>query len=109
MRLRAVLAALLAASFPSPSAPHDWYPIECCSGMDCAPVDKVEIISGQHAIASMFAPPANASVPSSMVVTTKHGTVVVPQNFKMRESPDGQAHACIVKGRLVCLFMPPSS
>ena len=86
---------------------HSWYPLECCSSMDCAPVDKVEIVS-QHAIASFLAPPANASVPSSMVITTKHGTVVVPVNFKMRESQDGGMHACIVKGKLVCLFMPPS-
>ena len=91
---------------------HDWYHIECCSSMDCAPVDRVEIVPSQHAITSMLAPPAFAS-PSIMIVTTKHGTVAVPANFKHRASPDAQMHACMRKGsdgsmRLICIYMPPS-
>jgi hypothetical protein len=23
---------------------QDWYPIECCHGMDCAPVEKIETL-----------------------------------------------------------------
>lgn len=89
------------------------YDIECCSSMDCAPVDKVEIVPSQHAMASMFASPAIAAPLSNMVVTTKHGTVVVPANFKHRESKDGRMHACLrpMGGgvmRLICLYMPPS-
>lgn len=89
------------------SKAHDFYPIECCSGIDCAPVEKVEIVANS-AIASMLVPPANASVPSTMVVTTKHGTAAVPQNIKHRESKDGRVHACIRSGKLICIFLPPS-
>ena len=86
---------------------HDWYDPECCSGMDCAPVEKVEVMP-TAAIASMLSAPAQASVPSIMVVTTRHGTATVPPNMKMRPSQDGRMHACIVNGRLICLYLPPS-
>jgi hypothetical protein len=47
------------------------------------------------------------------MITTKHGTVVVPSGFKVRESKDGRAHACIIKvgfgqARLMCLWLPPN-
>ena len=87
---------------------HDFYDRECCSNMDCAPVEKVEVLPSS-AIASMLVPPANASPPSIMFVTTKHGTVQVPHNMKFRESKDARMHACIIHGRLICLYMPPST
>ena len=91
------------------AAAHDWYPIECCSGMDCAPVEKVEIISLQSAGIMGSAP-----LPGSMLITTKHGSVIVPANFPRRESKDNQMHACIRPStggtpRLICLFLPPST
>ena len=91
------------------AAAHDWYPIECCSGMDCAPVEKVEIISLQSAGIMGSAP-----LPGSMRITTKHGSVIVPANFPRRESKDNQMHACIRTStggtpRLICLFLPPST
>ena len=52
---------------------------------------------------------------STMLVTTKHGTVLVPANFPRRESKDNQMHACmrVLPGsnsmRLICLFLPPST
>jgi hypothetical protein len=86
---------------------HSWYDPECCSGMDCAAVDKVEVMP-TSSIASMLAPPAQASPPSIMFVTTKHGTAQVPHNMQFRASKDGQMHACIIHGRLICLYMPPA-
>jgi hypothetical protein len=91
------------------AAAHDWYPVECCSGMDCAPVEKVEIISLQSAGIMGSAP-----LPGSMLITTKHGSVIVPANFPRRESKDNQMHACIRPStggtpRLICLFLPPST
>lgn len=38
IRWLAILSPLIVAT--STSA-HDWYPWECCSGIDCAPVDHV--------------------------------------------------------------------
>jgi hypothetical protein len=111
MSRRWLLAALLAAA--TPAAAHDWYPMECCSGLDCAPVEKVEILS-PPAMASMLTAPAQAAPQvSGMMVTTKHGSVVVPANFPRRESKDHRMHACMrpAQGgtmRLICVFMPPA-
>jgi hypothetical protein len=107
------LAALLVAATATPAAAHDWYPIECCSGMDCAVVQKVEITPAPG-YSGLLGSPAYASGPGSMIVTTKHGTVVVPANFPRRESKDNQMHACMRPTsdggmRLLCLFLPPAS
>lgn len=85
----------------APLLAHDWYPMECCSVKDCAPVESAT--SESPAFFGMA-----ALLPPIMVVTTKHGTAVVPYDMTHRPSPDGRMHACIVNGRLICLFMPPS-
>ena len=66
---------------------HDWYPMECCHGMDCAPVDKVQLLS-----------PVSANATPAMIVTTKYGTVVVPPDFPRREF-GRQPHACLHETR----------
>ena len=111
---RWLLAALFAAAMTTTAAAHDWYPIECCSGMDCAPVEKVEILS-PPAMASMLGAPAQSqpSQPGAMLITTKHGSVAVPANVQRRESKDHRMHACMRPGdgggmRLICIFMPPA-
>jgi hypothetical protein len=110
MSTKWLLAALLAAA--TPAAAHDWYPMECCHGMDCAPVEKVEMLEAP-AIASLLANPAQATPLGGMLVTTKHGSVVVPTNFPRRESKDHRMHACMRPGqsgnmRLICIFLPPA-
>src|SRR5262249_52538433 len=102
MSTRWLLAGLLA--LPPAAAAHDWYPLECCQSMDCAPVEKVEMLS-PPTIASMLAAPAQAapgakeaSLAGSMVVTTMHGSVLVPANFPRRESKDHRMHACMRPG-----------
>jgi hypothetical protein len=124
MSKRWLLAALLVAA--SPAAAHDWYPMECCHAMDCAPVDKVEIVQSP-AMASLLGSPAVAAPSSAMLVTSKHGTALVPANFPRRESKDHRMHVCMrpmtpvgagasatpdASGkpnmRLICIFMPPS-
>ena len=89
------LAAALAAA--TPAAAHDWYPMECCHAMDCAPVDKVEMLPGPS-IASMLSTPAQADSVGGMLVTTRHGSVIVPANFPRRESKDNRMHACMRRG-----------
>ena len=106
-----LLGALLLAT-ATPAAAHDWYPMECCSGMDCAAVEKVEILQGP-AIASFLPTPGQSSPVGGMLVTTKHGSVVVPANFPRRESKDSRMHACMRPGpngtmRLICVFLPPA-
>ena len=101
-----LLAFLLAAT---PAAAHDWYPLECCHEMDCAPVDRTEIVP-----TPTTAEPQGAAVgPPAMIVTTKHGTVLVPGDFPRRESKDNRMHACMMPGaggkmQLICIFLPPT-
>lgn len=86
------------------SDPAHWYPLECCSGQDCAPVDSVS--SAVQIVAGVM------SVPH-LVVTTKHGTAEVPSIFPRRESKDHRMHACMRRRagemELLCLFLPPGS
>jgi hypothetical protein len=79
---------------------HDWYPVECCHSTDCAPVDSV----GQIV-------PTGGGVPQ-LVVTSKHGTAIVPQDLPRRPSKDNRMHVCMrsLNGTtyVLCLFVPPS-
>ena len=106
---------------------HDWYPSECCSGVDCAPVSATGFVQ-PPAVGVLGPPSAHASTPL-MSVTTPRGTVVVPPNFRRRESKDNGLHACIAisdgvslygdaKGQkappkgtpyLRCIFYPPAT
>jgi hypothetical protein len=77
--------------------------------MDCAPVEKVEMLPGPS-IASITGGPVGLG---AMAVTTRHGSVVVPDNFPRRQSKDHRMHACMRPGpggtmRLICIFLPPS-
>lgn len=88
-----VFAGLLAIT--TPASVYDWYPIECCHGMDCAPVEKVEMLEG-----------------TSLVVTSRHGTGVVPATMLRRESKDSRMHVCMRPSnsggmRIICVFLPP--
>jgi len=65
-------------------------------------------------MASMLGTATSTPIPSSMLVTSKHGTVLVPANFPRRESKDHQMHVCMRPGeggamRLICIFLPPST
>ena len=89
--------------FSNQASSHDWYPMECCSALDCAPVESVETLM-----------PASADALPAMVVTTKSGTVIVPANFPRRESKDNRMHACMTRVptghmRLLCIFVPAPS
>ncbi len=110
--LSGIVASALFGSFATPAGAHDWYPMECCHGMDCAPVDKVEVLQGP-AMATL-GPIAPQTGPSAMIVTTRHGSVLVPADFPRRESKDNRMHACMRPTgngsmMLICIFMPPST
>lgn len=102
------MGALLAiALVATPANAHDWYPVECCSGLDCAPVEKSEVVrETMHAdMMSLFggAPP----LAGGLRVTTQHGTAIVPPTLTPRESKDHRMHACIRAGKVICIFLPP--
>lgn len=82
---------------------HEWYPVECCGGSDCAEVEHATYDSARN---------ADGTLPI-LAVTTALGTALVPSNFPRRDSRDGKMHACMRPGagemRLICLFVPPPS
>lgn len=92
-----IVAIILAA--PKADA-HEWYPMECCSGLDCAPAESTAyvVLTGE--------------VLPHLVVTTKMGTVVIPHNTKWRDSKDNRMHVCMRPNgdgtmQLLCIFAPP--
>jgi hypothetical protein len=78
------------------------YPPECCHNLDCAPVDKAEMI------APFVYAGATGSGVSVLWVTTRHGRAAVPPEMTPRRSDDHRSHACIRGGKVVCYFLPPA-
>ena len=96
-RLKLLLFAMFIGSISTAAVAHDWYPMECCHGMDCAPVDRVD-----------------KTEPGGMTVTSRHGTAVIPESMPRRESRDQRMHVCMQPSRLgrmrvICVFVPPST
>jgi hypothetical protein len=61
-------------------AAHDWYPRECCHNLDCAPVDRADLLPD-----------------GSLRLTSKVGTTVVPPSFPRQQSQDYQMHICMAR------------
>ena len=91
----ALLCSAIACAFFTPAqASHDH---------DCAPVESIARTSSLAAAADL----------PSTVVTTRHGTAVLPPNLPRRESKDNRMHACMNPGplgkmQLICIFTPPA-
>jgi hypothetical protein len=83
---------------------HDWYPVECCSAIDCAPV-----ISATYVASAILHGHDQGSLPMPrMVVTTSRGTFVLPDNMPRRVSKDNRMHVCNrPTGEIICIFEPP--
>lgn len=94
MSIRWLPLCLMLAALPASA--HDWYPWDCCSGFDCAPVDRAELLPS-----------------SELLVTSKHGTALVPATFPTRDSQDNRMHICMRKAeggmKPICIFLPPST
>jgi hypothetical protein len=78
---------------------HDWYPRECCNESDCVPVDS----------AAWFVPAEGAK--PQLVVTSKRGSAVIPEDFPVRHSKDSRMHVCMRLNEfgtwdVMCLFVP---
>ncbi len=103
--LNMLIAVLVSASTApywwTSAKAHEWYPHDCCYAGDCAPVDNVTRIS-----------PAGGG-DTRLVLTSKHGTAILPPDFPMRESKDHRMHVCmrpsLYRGMgVTCVFMSPS-
>ena len=97
--MRLTLAAVLTLSFSLAASAHDFYSHICCHERDCAPATKVE-----H-------DPAGGEW-----ITTIHGRVWAPLSptptfgaDRILNSPDGRTHACILNGKLICVYRAPGT
>lgn len=104
---RGDILAVLLLLIPIPAFAHSdgamTYPLECCHNMDCAPVEKA-VRSALYYGAGVTPPQTQTEV---LVVTTRHGTAIVPPDMIRRESKDARSHACIRNGKILCYFLPP--
>lgn len=113
LTMAALAAACMAIAVKQASA-HDWYPLECCSSQDCAPVTSLQSIASHAVLGDALASGDQPALPGGLMVTSKHGTVFVPDSYKRRESPDGQSHICMTRGKggdmyPLCLFLAPGN
>lgn len=106
---RALLLAVAAVATALPAAAHQapagWeYDLDCCSTRDCAPVRggavrevaggyQVTILPGTHPMVRAGAPAVSAFV--------AHG------DARIRVSGDDARHACVIAGRVLCIYVPP--
>jgi hypothetical protein len=81
------------------------YPPECCHNLDCAPVDKADLVPP---FAYAGATGGSATGVATLWVTTRHGRAPVPPEMTPRQSQDHRSHACIRAGKVVCYFLPPA-
>jgi hypothetical protein len=93
--IRFPLIAVVLLMMTAAVSAHDWYPRECCRDMDCAPVERAELLPD-----------------GSLRLTSNVGTTVVPPSFQRQQSHDHQMHICMARYshldnmRPVCLFVP---
>lgn len=97
-----LLTALMAQSYPAAS--HSFYDAACCSGQDCAPVIRSELLQPSPLHTELF--PGLPALPV-LWVETKHGKGIVPSTMIPRESKDEKVHVCIRDKKVICIYMPP--
>jgi hypothetical protein len=95
-------AVLLTTGSQFPARAHSWYPMECCSNHDCVPAHA--ILTDDH---------------GGKIVVVGQTQIPIPDDFKVRSSPDGRIHVCFrtVAGEQyggpnflpICLFVPAQS
>ena len=91
MKLKALITVGMCGALSTLAFSHSWYPLECCSNHDCAPlIGKPEVLSNWE-----------------FRYTTNLSSGITDQSTKLKDSPDNQTHVCIREGKVICLFFPP--
>ena len=102
-------------AIPTASQPLGWaYPLNCCSGQDCAaiPASRVSTMPDGYHI--------EVGPGDHQFVTRPTLFIVAYNDRKVKPSPDGEFHLCISReyrgtsgdvtpSRLICFFAPPPS
>lgn len=79
--------------------PGHWYDYDCCALNDCAPIPPSAIRADRNGYHVHIQPGAHPLVKEAPV----SGFVSYPD---ARQSQDGAHHACIVAGKIKCLYAP---
>lgn len=95
--MRAAVLALMAIMALSPVLAHSWYDWECCAGNDCAPIPDHAVRAVRGGYAVLIRPGEHPLVKDAPV----SGFIAYAD---ARQSQDGQPHACIVAGKIKCLY-----
>ena len=98
---RATLTIALTLLGCTPALAHSFYENRCCASNDCHPAIKTEY---------------DPQLPGGEWITTPLGRVWAPYSAtptfgqdRILPSPDGQTHACILNGKLICVYRAPGT
>jgi len=72
-----------------PALGHGWYDTDCCHDNDCAPITKEAWPQGRD---------------GDSIITTKQGEGRTGPGTRIRPSKDEKDHACIMHGRVMCVY-----
>lgn len=99
--LRLKLAGIFLLLFMGATIAHDWYPYDCCSQQDCAPLDQTNVRVGVNGYAVIIPP---GSHPQWGSEKTEALLLTIPYK-QAKPSPDGKFHICLnPSGQLLCFF-----
>jgi hypothetical protein len=93
--------ALILGPGADPVWAHSWYPWECCSATDCAPIEPTTVRETPNGYVVTVAP---GSHPMWGAERQAPLTVQIPYG-RAKASPDGKWHLCInAQGGLLCFY-----
>lgn len=99
--LRLALLAALACLLARGASAHDWYPYECCSGHDCAPLADARVRETPTGYVVIVMPGEHPMWPRERAAPL---TLAIAYG-RAKASPDGRFHLCINgAGELLCWF-----
>lgn len=92
---------LILALSTTPVMAHDWYPIECCSGQDCAPIPDTAVAVLPDGSYRVVLKPGDHPL-----VMYEISRVFRATDRGLRWSHDAGYHACVAGGSILCFFIP---
>jgi len=83
MKVAIALSIAATIALSGPVQAHSWYPQECCNEHGLRPRQSI----------ARFVPTGGGT--PQLIVTSRHGTAIVPEDYPVQESKDGRMHVCM--------------
>lgn len=100
LRIVTTIVALFYITF---AQAHEWYPLECCSGVDCAKIEADTVRETKEGFVVTVAPGSHP-----MVKRSDPAQIYRIPYAQGRVSADTAYHLCIDHTkRMLCFFAPP--